>query len=82
MEKNLKFLCKLPARTSQKRKDVMDIQSGARMVENMVIGTACSQFLGEDIGDLQYKLEAVPVDIGIVKSKTGGTRYSLLIEED
>ena len=82
MEKNLKFLCKLPARTSQKRKDVMDIQSGARMVENMVIGTACSQFLGEDIGDLQYKLEAVPVDVGIVKSKTGGTRYSLLIEED
>ena len=71
-----------PGRTSRKRKDVMDIQSGARMVENTVIGTSCSQFLGEDIGALQYELEAVPVDVGIVKSKTGGTRYSLLIEED
>jgi hypothetical protein len=87
MEKNLKFICKLPARTSQKRAHLIDLQCANRMVENLAIGTACREFLDcdpfdEGVNDNSDLFTVDSMSSEIVSSCTGGARYILAFDDD
>jgi hypothetical protein len=91
MEKNLKFLCKLPAKTSQKRHHLMDLQSGQRIIENIAIGVACREFLGKDpfehddtdsLADDGSTNETPSTGTDSISTSTGGARFILKLQEN